>query len=572
MYLKDKLNNGIRVVMEKILYVNSVSIGILMDNGSAKEDKHLNGISHFIEHMLFKGTKNRTAKDLVGLIDNIGGQINAFTGTEYTCFYIKVLDNHLPIAIEVLSDMINNSKFDYEDIEKEKGVVYEEIKMYLDSPEDIVYDLLSEIMFEDTPLALPILGSLETVGNLNRESILQYFNQYYTPQNMVISIAGNFEPKDTLKVLNEKFYKNLTKDNKDNNSLNSFIPSFSQKLNGKLKDTEQLNFCLGMEGVKRGSDDLYPLLVMNNIFGGSMSSRLFQEIREEKGLVYSVYSHPTSFKNIGTFTIYAGLSVDQVINVAKLINENIESVRANLITKDELEKSKEQLKGNYILGMEGTFSRMFDMGKSELLLGRILSPKEILSEIDMVSMEDIERVILDVFNKYKYNIAYVGNISNTERIDKNLKEIFFNWGDIMKIQVINKSPFPLPKPKTSGSAGIDLCANIERLVLKPLDRALIPTGLYLSIPEGCEGQIRARSGLALKHGISLANGIGTIDSDYRGEIKVILINLGKEEYIINKGDRIAQLVIIKYEKVELYEVDFLDKTKRGSKGFGHTGY
>ena len=426
MYFKDELNNGIRVAMEKIPYVNSVSVGILVNNGSAKEDKHLNGVSHFIEHMLFKGTANRTAMDLVELIDNIGGQINAFTGTEYTCFYVKVLDNHLPIAIDVLSDMINNSKFDDEDIDKEKGVVYEEIKMYLDSPEDVVYDLLSEIMFEDTSLALPILGSYKTVSNLNRESILEYFNQHYTSQNMVISIAGNFEPKDTMKILNQSFYKNHIKENKNNNSLNSCIPSFSQKLNSKLKDTEQLNFCLGMEGVKRGSDDLYPLLVMNNIFGGSMSSRLFQKIREERGLAYSVYSHPTSFENIGTFTIYAGLSVEQVINVAKLINENIESIRTNLITKDELGKSKEQLKGNYILGMEGTFSRMFDIGKSELLLGRILPPEEVLGKIDEVSMEDIERVVLDVFNKDKYNIAYVGKVPNNEKIDTNLKEVLFD--------------------------------------------------------------------------------------------------------------------------------------------------
>ena len=169
MYFKDKLNNGIRVVMEEIPYVNSVSIGVIVNNGSVNEDKHLNGVSHFIEHMLFKGTINRTAKALAESIDNIGGQINAFTGSEYTCFYVKVLDNHLPIAIEILSDMLNNSKFDHNDIEKEKGVIFEEINMYLDSPEDIVYDVLSEIMFENTPLALPILGSYKTVNSTLRK-------------------------------------------------------------------------------------------------------------------------------------------------------------------------------------------------------------------------------------------------------------------------------------------------------------------------------------------------------------------------------------------------------------------
>jgi predicted Zn-dependent peptidase len=426
MYLKDKLDNGIRVVMEKISYVNSVSIGILINNGSIKEDKHLNGVSHFIEHMLFKGTINRTAKDLAEAIDNIGGQINAFTGSEYTCYYVKVLDNHLPIAIEVLSDMLNNSKFDYDDIEKEKGVIFEEINMYLDSPEDIVYDILSEIMFENTSLSLPILGSYETVSNLNRETILKYYNDHYTAENMVISIVGNFNSKDTIEMLNDHFYKNYLSTNDSITSLDHRIPKLSQKLRYQLKDTEQLNFCLGMEGVKRGSDDIYPLLVMNNIFGGSMSSRLFQKIREDKGLVYSVYSHPTSFQNIGTFTIYAGLSAEQIINVAKLIKEDIENLKVNLISKEELKKSKEQLKGNYILGMESTFSRMLDIGKSELLLGKILSPEEILNKISKVYMDDIEKVVSTVFNKDKYNIAYVGNIPNYKKIDESLKEIFFN--------------------------------------------------------------------------------------------------------------------------------------------------
>lgn len=423
MYLKDKLDNGITVVMEKIPYVNSVSIGILVNNGVIKEENYVNGISHFIEHMLFKGTKNRTAKEIAQSIDNIGGQLNAFTSTEYTCFYIKVLDNHLPIAIDLLSDMFNNSIFDGEDIEREKGVVLEEIKMYLDSPEDIVYDLLSELMFENTPLALPILGSIETINNLNRENILEYFNKNYTPENMVISIVGNFDSKDIIRLLN-KYFNNNSKYPSNNHKMNN-IPKFKQKIRYQQKDIEQLNFCIGMEGVKRGSEDLYPLMVMNNIFGGSMSSRLFQRIREEKGLVYSVYSHATTFQDVGAFTIYAGLGIEQIINVAKLIKEDIEDLKANLITKDELTKSKEQLKGNYILGMESTFSRMLDIGRSELLLGKILAPEEVLKKIDSVEMEDIERIISKIFDKSKYNIAYVGNVSEHEVIDRELKEIFF---------------------------------------------------------------------------------------------------------------------------------------------------
>ncbi|GFN36461.1 M16 family metallopeptidase [Tepidimicrobium xylanilyticum] len=423
MYILDRLDNGIQVVMEKIPSANSVSIGVFVNVGVVKEDKKINGASHFIEHMLFKGTKNRTAVEIAQTIDNIGGQINAYTSTEYTCYYVKVLDKHISIAIELLSDMIINSLFNEEEIRKEKRVINEEIKMYLDSPEDLVYDLLSEIMFEGTPLSLPILGTYDTVNSLNRESLLEFYNKNYISENMVISIAGNFDYKSALDILNNYFNNIL---NKGVNRLISINPVFKQKIGFYHKNIEQLNFCLGMEGVKRDSDDLYPLWILNNIFGGSMSSKLFQKIREEKGLAYSIYSNMASFKDTGIFTIYAGLGVEQLVEVAKLINETIEDIRKNLITKDEVEKSKEQLKGNYILGMEGTFSRMLDIGKSKLLLGRIVTLEEVLEKIDVVTIEDIERIVQRIFNKDKYNIAYVGSIGNQDKIETQLKEIFFN--------------------------------------------------------------------------------------------------------------------------------------------------
>ena len=423
MYFEDRLDNGIKVVMEKIPIAKSVSIGVFVNAGIIKEDKQINGISHFIEHMLFKGTKNRSAIEIAQAIDSIGGQINAYTSTEYTCYYIKVLDKHLPLAIELLSDMITNSLFDEEEINKEKGVVKEEIKMYLDSPEDVTYDLLSEMMFEGTPLSLPILGSYDTVDNLNRETILEFYNKNYLANDMIISIAGNFDYNGTFKLLNDSFRSVPAKNKVEDLSIN---PNFKQKVDGCYKDIEQLNFCIGMKGIKRDSDDIYPLLIMNNIFGGSMSSRLFQRIREERGLVYSIYSHIASFKDTGIFTIYAGLGREQLIEVVQLIRKNIEDMKKNLITKDELERSKEQLKGNYILGLEGTFSRMLDLGKSKLLLNRIVTLDEVLEKIDRVEMDDIERVVHKVFNKDKYNIAYVGNVNNKEKINNQLKEILLN--------------------------------------------------------------------------------------------------------------------------------------------------
>lgn len=423
MYTKEKLDNGTRVVMEEIPYVNSVSIGVWISCGSIKEEEDINGISHFIEHMLFKGTAYRNAKELVESIENIGGQINAFTGAEYTCFYARVLDKHLPIAIDVLADMFNNSIFDERDIEKEKGVIFEEINMYLDSPEDIVYDVLSNIMFQDTSLALPILGSYETVNSIDRDTLLKYYKQQYIPENIVISIVGNFNSKETVKMLNEFFYKTSIDENKKSKEIP--VPNIGQKIAYKIKDTEQLNLCIGMEGIKRSSNHIYPLLVLNNIFGGSMSSRLFQKIREEKGLAYSIYSHPTLFQDTGAFTVYAGLNVHQIINVANLINEGIEDIKNNLVTECEIKKSKEQLKGNYILRLENPTSRMFEIGKSELLLNRILTPESIINKIDNVGLNDIEEVVTKIFDRSKFNIAYVGNVSKVEKINEDLKEIFF---------------------------------------------------------------------------------------------------------------------------------------------------
>lgn len=426
MYLIDRLDNGIRVVMEDIPYVNSVSIGIIIDNGSVKEDKHNNGVSHFIEHMIFKGTKNRTAKVIAESIDNIGGQLNAFTGKESTCYYARVLDSHSNIAIEVLADMLNNSLFSIEEIEKEKTVIAEEINMYLDSPEDLVYELLNEIIFEKTSLGHPILGTEDSIGSLNREEILKYFYKHYSSENIVISLAGNIDTKETLKLLNYHFGNFNTKPMADDNSIvvgNTF--NFTNNIKGIKKDTEQLNLCIGLEGVNIASDHMESLLVMNNVFGGSMSSRLFQKIREDLGLAYSVYSHPSPYKDTGIFTIYAGLNPAHLIKVIKHIEEDIKYMKSNLISQNELNKSKEQLKGNYILGMEGTFDRMYEIGKSLSLLNRVQSPEEILRRIDKVNMDDIESLVNFIFNKEKINIAYVGELKNHTIIENEMKNILF---------------------------------------------------------------------------------------------------------------------------------------------------
>jgi len=422
MYNKIVLDNGLRIVTEYIPYVKSVSIGIWVEAGSRKENLENNGISHLIEHMLFKGTKNRSAKEIAESIDNIGGQINAFTSKECTCYYVKVLDNHIDVAIDVLSDMLFNSLFDSDEIIKEKSVIYEEVKMYEDSPEDLVHDLLSQTIFNGNPLSYPILGSRESLEKIKREDILAYYENYYVPSNTVLSIVGNFNFEETIKIIKKYFSKWEPK----KRIIEKYdTPVICHNISKKKKNIEQLHFCLGTEGIPQGEDDLYALLILNNIFGGSMSSRLFQDIREDKGLVYSIYSYPSSYKDIGIFTIYAALNPDFFIDVIDIIMENINIIKKDYLTEDEIYKSKEQLKGNYILGLESTSSRMTSIGKSELLFGKIISPQEIAAKIDRVELKDIIKVVNRIFDKNKYNVAYVGNFNNEKEIDSKLKRLLF---------------------------------------------------------------------------------------------------------------------------------------------------
>ncbi|PAB61217.1 M16 family metallopeptidase [Anaeromicrobium sediminis] len=419
MYRKFKLSNGTRIIMEKIPHVKSISLGIWVNVGSVDETAENNGITHFIEHMLFKGTKNRSAKDIAAAIDDIGGQINAFTGKECTCYYAKVLDSHINIAVDVLSDMVFNSSLDEKDIEKEKNVVLEEISMYEDSPEENAHDLLFKTIYQEDSLGYPILGTRDIISNLTRDKLIEYMEKFYVPENMVISVAGNFDEKYLIDMLEEKIVGTGKKENihliKSKNKAN-----FNKEIGVKYKDIEQLHLCIGLESFSMGSENVYPLLVMNTIFGGSMSSRLFQNIREDKGLAYSVFSYPTSYRNSGIFTIYAGINPKQLERVCSSIKEEINLIKNKGLRKEELLKAKEQLKGNYILGLEGTSSRMMGIGKSELLLNRVYTQKEVLDKIDNIEMDHIKKVIDKIFSKDNMSVSLVGNIDNEINIKQYL--------------------------------------------------------------------------------------------------------------------------------------------------------
>lgn len=404
MYKSYKLKNGIQVITEKIPHFRSISIGLWFKVGSIYEDEKEEGLSHFIEHMLFKGTEKRSAKEIAQTLEAVGGQLNAFTAKECTCFYSKIIDEHLELALDLLSDMVLNSTFDPTEIEKEKGVILEEISMYEDSPEDVVHEMLSMEFFGSHPLGKPILGTAKSVDNFTKAGIKEYYNRFYSPENLVISIAGNFQD-DQLAILLDKYFEHWNKPTHGHDEPGNH--RIGHGIFYRYKDIEQAHLCIGCPGISLGNEEVYALMVFNNIFGGGMGSRLFQRIREEHGLAYSVFSYPSSYVYGGLFTIYAGMKPSQAAEVTSLIWEEIMAIKNRNITQEEFYMAREQLKGNYILGLENTSSRMTALGRNQLLVGKITTPNEVLSKIDNVKIEDIYIVLNNMFLKDNVTMALV---------------------------------------------------------------------------------------------------------------------------------------------------------------------
>jgi predicted Zn-dependent peptidase len=398
---KYTCQNGVRVVLENIPTVRSVAIGVWIGTGSRNENPQNNGISHFLEHMFFKGTKTRTAREIAESFDSIGGQVNAFTSKEYTCYYAKVLDTHADFALEVLADMFFNSTFDEEELKKEKNVVYEEIKMYEDTPDDIVHDLLSQAIYESHPLGYPILGTEETLSTFTGDTLKQYMHEAYTPENVVISIAGNISEAFIKQV--ENYFGNYEA---GSSNQGENLPIFHSNYLTRKKDTEQAHLCLGYGGLKVGHEDIYNLIILNNVLGGSMSSRLFQEVREQRGLAYSVFSYHSAYQDNGILTIYGGTGAKQLDLLFDTIQETLAKVKAEGITDKELKNCKEQLKGSLMLSLESTNSRMSRNGKNELLLKRHRSLDEIVEQIDQVSKDNVNRLANTIFTN-EFSVSLV---------------------------------------------------------------------------------------------------------------------------------------------------------------------
>ncbi|MGG1245792.1 pitrilysin family protein [Bacillus spizizenii] len=398
--------NGVRVVLENNPTVRSVAIGVWIGTGSRHETPEINGISHFLEHMFFKGTSTRSAREIAESFDRIGGQVNAFTSKEYTCYYAKVLDEHANYALDVLADMFFHSTFDENELKKEKNVVYEEIKMYEDAPDDIVHDLLSKATYGNHSLGYPILGTEETLASFNGDSLRQYMHDYYTPDRVVISVAGNISDSFIKDV--EKWFGSYEAKGK---ATGLEKPDFYTEKLTRKKETEQAHLCLGFKGLQVGHERIYDLIVLNNVLGGSMSSRLFQDVREDKGLAYSVYSYHSSYEDSGMLTIYGGTGANQLQQLSETIQETLATLKRDGITSKELENSKEQMKGNLMLSLESTNSKMSRNGKNELLLGKHKTLDEIINELNAVNLERVNGLARQLFTD-DYALALISPSGN----------------------------------------------------------------------------------------------------------------------------------------------------------------
>jgi predicted Zn-dependent peptidase len=414
MHQKITLPNGVRILLEKIDTVRSVSIGVWVMSGSRHEPKKLGGISHFIEHMVFKGTETRSAADIAELMDAIGGQVNAFTTKECTCFYARVLDTHLQDAAGILADMLFNSKFDESDVAIERGVILEEIGMYNDSPEDLVGERLMSAVYAPTPLARPILGTAATLKTIDGAMMREYMKDYYTPESTVISVSGSFSDKDV--ALISELFSGM----KGGASKTAQKGVYSPASVVRKKSTEQNHIILGFEGPSFGSPDRYVNSIMSNILGGGMSSRLFRKVREEKGLCYSIYSYLSSHSDTGLFAIYTATGKETERQAIELITEVIKEFLQNGVSEAELGRAREQSKANVLLALESTISRMNNLARGELFVGEILRPEEIIARYDAVDRDSVLRAARSILNFEKVSVSAVGK---TEAADAYLEMI-----------------------------------------------------------------------------------------------------------------------------------------------------
>ncbi len=405
------LPNGIRIVTEAMPHVRSVSLGVWVGTGSRIERGAENGISHFIEHMVFKGTKHRSAEDIARSVDSVGGGLDAFTSKELVSFNTKVMDEHLPLALDILADLVLNPLFRGEDIEKEKGVILEEIKMEADQPEFVLHETFISNFWKGHGLGRPILGTKETVKKFSPEMLFEYFNRVYSPKNILITAAGNLEHDEIVRLVRSHFADLVPGDT----LLPDSVPKPHAPIVLKKKESlEQVHIAMGVPSYPLAHSMRFPLYVLNTVLGGGMSSRLFQNIREKRGLAYAVYSELNLFSDTGCLTVYAGTAVETAEQVIKSVVEELRALKSDLIGVDELRRAKDHLKGSLMLSLESTSSRMSNLARQELYFDRFMSLDEMLESIESVTREEVQQIACEFFTTENIALAMLGRLGGMQ--------------------------------------------------------------------------------------------------------------------------------------------------------------
>jgi predicted Zn-dependent peptidase len=403
------LANGVRVITEAMPHVRSVSVGIWIGTGSRRELPEQNGVSHFIEHMLFKGTTRRSAEDIARSVDSIGGNLDAFTAKELVCFNTKVLDQHLSLAFDVLADLVLHPLFREEDIEKERGVILEEIKMEADSPDYLVHEIFSSNFWKDHPLGKPILGTPQTVKRLDRATIWDYYSRVYAPANLTVTAAGNLNHDRMVALVREHFDALPPGDPVPPDTAPSTHARIALR---NKKDLEQVHVCLGVPSYPLPHEKRFACYVLNTLLGGGMSSRLFQNIRERQGLAYAVFSELNPYRDTGCLSIYAGTSIESARKVVESITKEFRQLKDERVGEEELRRAKDHLKGSLMLGLESTASRMSNLARQEMYFHRFFTLDQVVESIESVTADEVQRIAQTFFDSRQVALTVLGNLEN----------------------------------------------------------------------------------------------------------------------------------------------------------------
>ena len=412
MFAKAVLDNGVRVVTQEMLDHRSVSLGIWVESGSRHEESHESGISHFIEHLLFKGTERRTAAQIAEEMDAVGGVLNAFTSKEHTCYYAKVLDEDLPLAIDLLTDIFLHSSFDSEEIERERSVILQEISQAEDTPDDYVHDLFSLDFFRDHPLGRPICGGAETVNAFRRDDFLNFFKLRYRPRRVVVAAAGHLRHAALVEELNGRLGLITDSSNNQVAGAGELAPQTGSGVFPHTKSLEQVHLCLGMAGLHQTHPERYAAYVLNTLLGGGMSSRLFQEIREKRGKAYSVYSFASSYRDVGYLGVYAGTSTEWVEEVIELILAELKNLGAGHLKDEEIRRTQGQLVGNMVLGLESTDSWMSHIARNEIYFGEPITTDEICRGVRAVTRDAVVDLASRLFGSRGMAVSLLGDFKD----------------------------------------------------------------------------------------------------------------------------------------------------------------